>query len=571
MVRYYGRAKTRVGSVNTNQLGLKMSGCPSKIGKSGFLVRYQSRRAQCNLKFCGPVPYHGVPWKWNSGRCVAKAPRGQSFNSGVGHKTTPRFACSNTCSETLDVNRALTKINDYFIKLFGNTGSVVLVGKFETLQGDGVHSSVPTFLKIKHYYQGTEFYKNVLNNIKTAIDFVNNLNLSFRINTNKKVEHVIGFLDFTSQNELINLGYGIKLRYNPDSFVIAFGKNDNYISNKSECVAAGCSPPEWAQSTLLSGCFATFPSKPLIGRKPISPYLTDINIGPLDTNIGPTGDKPRCDQYKTQILSIFENATISVGNKLLARKQQWCINNLLGFNSGDCWNDCYSIPIPCYGYALNMISQKTWTYPGTLQNPNWTGPLTASNINSNLIGDGNMGPYNDSTGNAVTICDASLNDQYVFALFINSTTNDLYHFVRKDAPLEYFNNISGVPGIFNIWSSKNGQDDPTIVDSDGKIIYSYTDSSNCISSLPYLLQTKMTEWINKYPRKPEWVNIKDAKFVLENKTLVWNSFWKYSPDTIYQGNNGNYINGTGQPVSSYPSCGKPSLPPPFSETSELLL
>ncbi len=28
MVKYYGRARQRIGSVNTNQLGLKMSGAP---------------------------------------------------------------------------------------------------------------------------------------------------------------------------------------------------------------------------------------------------------------------------------------------------------------------------------------------------------------------------------------------------------------------------------------------------------------------------------------------------------------------------------------------------------------
>jgi hypothetical protein len=578
MVKYYGRARQRIGSVNTNQIGLNMSGCPSKVGRQGYLSRYIARRSQCNLKFCGPVFYHGVPWKWNSGRCVAKAPRGQSFNSGVGHKTTPRFACGNTCSETLDVNIALTKINDYFIKLFGNTGSVVLVGKFETLQNDGVHSSVPTFLEIKHYYPGTEFYKNAPINIKTAIDFVNNLNLSFRINTNKKVEHVIGFLDFTSQNELINLGYGIKLRYNPDSFVIAFGKNNNDISNKSECVADGCSFPKWLDMPSdASGCFATFPSKPLIGTKPISPYL----INPLLLD-GPSGEKI-CEQYKTQFNTIPYLLECTQYNIVLARKQQWCVNNLLGFNSGNCWSDCYSIPISCYGYALNMISQKARTYPGTLQNPNWAGPLTASNIHSKLSEDGNQGPLLDPSGTVtpsgehIAICDPSLNDTYVFALFINSTTNDLYHFVRKDATLEYFSDASGVVGpslgTFNIWSSKNGRDSPTIVDSDGKIIYSYTDPSNCPLSLPSLLQTKMAEWISKYPDSTVtgWVNIKDAKFVLKGETLVWNSFWKYSPDTIYQGDgNGNYINGTGPPVSPYSSCGKPP-PTPLPETSELIL
>ena len=102
MVRYYGRAKTRVGSVNTNQLGLKMSGCPSKIGKQGVLVRYQSRRAQCNQKFIGPVYYHGQMWSFNN-TGVERAPRTQSFNSGVGHINAPRFGCAPSCSTDLTV------------------------------------------------------------------------------------------------------------------------------------------------------------------------------------------------------------------------------------------------------------------------------------------------------------------------------------------------------------------------------------------------------------------------------------------------------------------------------------
>ena len=95
MVRYYGRAKTRVGSVNTNQLGLKMSGCPSKIGKSGYLVRYQSRRAQCNLKFFGPVPYHGIVWSHNKGKnTVLRQSKCAATAGGVGRINAPRFSCS---------------------------------------------------------------------------------------------------------------------------------------------------------------------------------------------------------------------------------------------------------------------------------------------------------------------------------------------------------------------------------------------------------------------------------------------------------------------------------------------
>ena len=61
MVRYYGRAKQRVGSVNTVQLGLKMAGCPSNVGRQGFRARSVQRRVQCNLKVCGWRPIHGVP------------------------------------------------------------------------------------------------------------------------------------------------------------------------------------------------------------------------------------------------------------------------------------------------------------------------------------------------------------------------------------------------------------------------------------------------------------------------------------------------------------------------------
>ena len=136
MVKYYGRARQRIGSVNTNQIGLKMSGCPSKVGRKGTIDRYISRRSQCNQKYCGPVYYHGQMWSWNAGQCVAKAPRGQSFNSGVGTNVgNPRFACNKTCSTNLDPNTALTILKKYFNN---GTESVVLVGKDETIaNGNG--------------------------------------------------------------------------------------------------------------------------------------------------------------------------------------------------------------------------------------------------------------------------------------------------------------------------------------------------------------------------------------------------------------------------------------------------
>ena len=53
MVKYYGRARTRTGSVNTNQPGLKMAGCPSSVGRKGVIDRYIGNRVNCNLKVCG--------------------------------------------------------------------------------------------------------------------------------------------------------------------------------------------------------------------------------------------------------------------------------------------------------------------------------------------------------------------------------------------------------------------------------------------------------------------------------------------------------------------------------------
>jgi hypothetical protein len=73
MVKYYGRAKERTGSVNTNQIGLNMSGCVSRVGRTGPLAKNVSMRSKCNVKFCGEVYYQGQLWATNDGPCVEKA------------------------------------------------------------------------------------------------------------------------------------------------------------------------------------------------------------------------------------------------------------------------------------------------------------------------------------------------------------------------------------------------------------------------------------------------------------------------------------------------------------------
>ena len=49
MVRYTGGMKRITGAVNTIQRGLKMSGCPSRVGRSPTNSRSISQRVKCNI------------------------------------------------------------------------------------------------------------------------------------------------------------------------------------------------------------------------------------------------------------------------------------------------------------------------------------------------------------------------------------------------------------------------------------------------------------------------------------------------------------------------------------------
>jgi len=112
MVLYYGRAKQRIGSVNTKQRGLKMSGCPSKVGRKGVISRYIAYRVKCNIKTegCGSRKLnciYGVNGDKtnNAGRAAyCKGPYTLDMKNvvarhgGVGRINAPRFACK--CANT---------------------------------------------------------------------------------------------------------------------------------------------------------------------------------------------------------------------------------------------------------------------------------------------------------------------------------------------------------------------------------------------------------------------------------------------------------------------------------------
>ena len=221
MVKYYGRARQRIGSVNTNQIGLNMSGCPSKVGRQGYLNRYIARRSQCNLKFCGPVFYHGVYWKWNSGRCVAKAPRGQSFNSGVGHKTTPRFACGNTCTTDLTYEQAIKILNDYFKKI---NLTVSLFASKETLLKDLNHPISKELGNITHYETGSANFNSLPGLIQKAVLVFNNIGYTADVKgLGKKLVHSIGTISEDAIGELLINGFGTQLNVSSNFVIWAFG------------------------------------------------------------------------------------------------------------------------------------------------------------------------------------------------------------------------------------------------------------------------------------------------------------------------------------------------------------
>ena len=96
MVKYYGRARQRIGSVNTNQLGLKMSGCPSRVGRNPVISRYIKQRVNCMQGTCGPIQIHGVNVPSNKFRnnppyCKKRSTTCLAAAGGIGNIKTPYY------------------------------------------------------------------------------------------------------------------------------------------------------------------------------------------------------------------------------------------------------------------------------------------------------------------------------------------------------------------------------------------------------------------------------------------------------------------------------------------------
>ena len=95
MVRYYGRARQRIGSVNTNQPGLKQAGCSGTVGKKGLIIQYLGKRVNCNLKTCG-LPMSGLRCRYGVGDAIG---RDKTFMD-IQNSNNP--AIKNYCEQVVD-------------------------------------------------------------------------------------------------------------------------------------------------------------------------------------------------------------------------------------------------------------------------------------------------------------------------------------------------------------------------------------------------------------------------------------------------------------------------------------
>ena len=222
MVRYTGRARTRTGSVNTNQLGLKMSGCPSTVGRSGRIARHMGRRVDCMMGLCKPIRYHEVLWPRTRMRnqkpfCKPHATKCQAAAGGVGtnhnipYYRTPKkgeSGCTPAAVDVHPVTAAVRLLQSYLSGVHNGAGSLILVGKKETLTSDDVEHPAH-FENIIHYHIGTEAHSLMPRKVREAANVVNSLLYTRQLKLGgPQVAHVVGYESFPGLYALMDKGYG---------------------------------------------------------------------------------------------------------------------------------------------------------------------------------------------------------------------------------------------------------------------------------------------------------------------------------------------------------------------------
>ena len=191
MVRYYGRAKTITGSVNTKQTGLKMAGCPSKTGRKGYISNYIQKRVNCMDGVCGIPLVHGVPWRATyknfTPYCSQPTPKCAASAGGIGNINTPYYKTVQPGKTGCGYVRRKTKLDSTAAAYSGLllTAATFTVGAPAGLEKTGVYktSSVTSGGSIK----SVGAYTAVPNALFTAPVGITGLNsLSLLLNEKDK-------------------------------------------------------------------------------------------------------------------------------------------------------------------------------------------------------------------------------------------------------------------------------------------------------------------------------------------------------------------------------------------------
>ena len=280
MVRYTGRQKTITGAVNRNQVGLKMSGCPSRVGRSGKNIRFLGRRVNCMYGLCGPTMVNGAPWR-TTGRndppyCRQRSTACAQAAGGVGHINSPytrtrvpaagKQGCTqvNVGANTpwwydnADVLAAIAALTSYFAS---HSLRFVLVGESETLATDLVPTLLPEH--INHYETGRPFYDTLPTAaLKSAVDLINSIQLELPIILDQglvNMRHIVGTVTDAVAHTLATdvTPYGVTVPFGIDVTLTAYASTSYTIPITSSNYN-GTDPPEGCTSL---GTHLVYPSE----------------------------------------------------------------------------------------------------------------------------------------------------------------------------------------------------------------------------------------------------------------------------------------------------------------------